>query len=237
MPPKSSSLLSTVANKLKPHKAEAIQRIRFNVLVITSVVILSYLLPIPSAFSAVTIPFRDIDQEAWTIEWFWQWFAVAEFALLALCFYNVLEAGYALKYPRTPLSPITSPAKAKRQSSSLTTPKRPFKVLSPNSSPQPQKPFAFSPTASTSFSSASLNLSSSSIPYAQSPISTPSRVIHYSPVPSSLTNTMTSSTSDYLQSPSPVISAYRGKHTSTDLGRALDGSYLSRMKPSDSFEE
>ena len=149
MPPKSSSLLSTVADKLKPHKAEAIQRIRFNVLVITSVVILSYLLPIPSAFSAVTIPFREINQEAWTIEWFWQWFAVAgafccrglrvhltlfysEFALLALCFYNILEAGYALKYPRAPLPPITSPAKAKSQSSSLTTPKRPFKVLSPN---------------------------------------------------------------------------------------------------------
>ncbi|KAF8185204.1 hypothetical protein BJ912DRAFT_973898 [Pholiota molesta] len=232
---KTNSLISSVANHLKPHKAEAIQRLRFNVLYVLAVLILSYLLPIPSVLEASRTVLRGIDQPAWSAEWFWQWFSVAELSLTALFSYNILESAYAIKYPRAPLPSITSPAKAKTQVSSLATPKRPFKVLSPNSSPQPQKPFAFSPAASTSLTSASLNLSSA--PYAQSPVSTPSRVLHYSPLPSSSTNTQASSTSEFLSTPSPVISAYRGKHASTEVGRALDGSYLSRIRHDEDEDE
>lgn len=87
-------------------------------------------------------------------------------------------------------------------------------LISPQTTPQAQKPFAFSPSASTA-------LGSSSVPYAQSPISTPSRVLHYSTLPSSSTTTQSSSTSDFLATPSPVISAYRGKHMSADVGRTL----------------
>jgi len=93
--------------------------------------------------------------------------------------------------------------------------------------------------------------------YAQSPLDTPSRVINYGPVLPSSTNTQASSTSDYLQTPSPVISAYRGKHSGDEIGReihissfflkrpgpkinfvdALDGSYLSRILPHTEVDE
>ena len=75
MPPKSSSLLSTIANNLKPHKAEAIQRIRFNTICLVATLILSYLLPVPSLLVASRTVFRGTDHETWSIEWFKQWFA------------------------------------------------------------------------------------------------------------------------------------------------------------------
>ena len=43
--------------------------------------------------------------------------------------YNILEAAYAIKYPRAPLPPLVSPAKPKAAVAS--TPHQPFKILSP----------------------------------------------------------------------------------------------------------
>ncbi|KJA18176.1 hypothetical protein HYPSUDRAFT_145387 [Hypholoma sublateritium FD-334 SS-4] len=229
MPPKPSSLLSTITNNLKPHKAEAIQRIRFNTLCLVATLILSYLLPAPSLLVASRTVFRGTNHQTWSVEWFKQWFAFGEVSLVALLGYNIVEAAFAIKYPRAPLAPIASPAKPRTQASSLATPKRAFKILSPHTTPQAQKPFAFSPSASTSLGS--------SVPYAQSPISTPSRVLHYSALPSSSTTTQSSSTSDFLATPSPVISAYRGKHISAEIGRALDGSYLSRIMQDDTTDD
>ena len=86
------------------------------------------------------------------------------------------------------------------------------------SSPQHQKPFSFAP--SSPFASASFSMSS--VTYPVSPVSTPSRVVHYSiPPGSSSTNTQASSTSTvgYLATPSPVVSAYRGKHAAGNVGR------------------
>lgn len=137
------------------------------------------------------------------------------------------------------------------------------------SSPQPQKSFTFSPSSSLTSASISFSPSSTAPPYPQSPISTPSRVVHYSVPPSPLSKTMGSSTStaEYLTSPSPV-SAYRGRLTA-DVGRAffslslslsslgfkiwlfffllllvfawlgaLDGSYLTRLMSDDtSFDD
>ncbi|KAF8959388.1 hypothetical protein BDZ97DRAFT_1837791 [Flammula alnicola] len=237
MPPKQVSLISRVANHLKPHKAEAVQRLRFNALCLVTTLILSYLLPIPSVPSASRRILKFTYHETWSTEWFWEWFCIAEISIVLLVGCNILEAAYAIKYPRAPLPPVTSPAKPKIPTASLATPKRAFKVLSPHTSPQPQKPFAFSPSASTSLTSASISLSSSSAPYAQSPVSTPSRVLHYTVPPSSSTNTQASSTSEFLSTPSPVISAYRGKHSSSDVGRALDGSYLSRIIPDETLED
>ena len=53
-------------------------------------------------------------------------------SLVALLGYNIVEAAYAIKYPRAPLAPIASPAKPRTQASSLATPTRAFKVLSPH---------------------------------------------------------------------------------------------------------
>jgi hypothetical protein len=73
--------------------------------------------------------------------------------------FNVLQGLYALKYPRTlPPTPTKSPAdrglKSKSTSSTPTSATRhPFKALSPPGKfqqNQPQKPFTFSPTQSTS---------------------------------------------------------------------------------------
>ena len=43
--------------------------------------------------------------------------------------YNILEAAYAIKYPRAPLPPLVSPAKPK--AAVAATPHQPFKLLSP----------------------------------------------------------------------------------------------------------
>lgn len=161
-----------------------------------------------------------------------------EVTAITIFTFNIAEAGYALKYPPPPMPPGNSPARTKSNvKSPTTTPQRPFKVLSPNvrlfifdvlaaansllhaqSSPQRQKPFSFAP--SSPFASASFSMSSGAYPV--SPVSTPSRVVHYSiPPRSSSTNTQASSTSTvgYLATPSPVVSAYRGKHAAGNVGR------------------
>lgn len=54
-------------------------------------------------------------------------------AIITMFAYNILEAAYAVKYPRPPLPQITSPAaKSKNSAAFSPTPKRAFKVLSPN---------------------------------------------------------------------------------------------------------
>ncbi|KAF9531007.1 hypothetical protein CPB83DRAFT_850012 [Crepidotus variabilis] len=231
-----SSTIGTVADRLKPHKAEAVQRVRTNALGLVTTLLLSFLLPLPSVPTALRALLSSNQHQRWTADWIWQWVCMLETALVVLLAYNVLEASYAIQYPRAPPPAVVSPLKPK--ATVAATPKKSFKILSPNTSPQVQKPFAFSPqaSASRSFASASMALSSTpganrSTTYAQSPIDTPSRVLNYTPILNSSTNTQASSTSDYLQTPSPVISAYRGKHSGADVGRALDGSYLSRLMP------
>ncbi|KAF5321455.1 hypothetical protein D9619_001296 [Psilocybe cf. subviscida] len=228
----SSGYLSTISKYFKPNKAEAVQRLRSNILSFGATVIVSYLLPLPSLSSAFASLFVKSHHQSWTIEWLWEWACVLEIALITLFAYNILEAGYALKYPG-PRPAVVAPSKPKAiPLSPFSTPKRPRGVLSPNTTPQEQKPFAFTPTASTS---GSLSMSGSG--YIQSPLSTPSRVLHYAALANSSTNTIASSTSsDFLATPSPVISAYRGKH-SMDVGRALDASYLARVNPSPVQEE
>ncbi|KAF8803642.1 hypothetical protein BYT27DRAFT_7195502 [Phlegmacium glaucopus] len=235
-----SSTITAVSNHLKPHRAEALQRIRLNALCLVTTLIVSYLLPVPSLLTAARILLTSSHHQRWSTEWIYEWTCVFEMAIITMFAYNILEAIYALKYPRAPLPQITSPASAKLRSGVAFSPtqKRPFKVLSPNSSPQPQKSFTFSPSSSLTSASISFSQSSTNPLYPQSPISTPSRVVHYSVPPSSLTKTMGSSTStsEYLATPSPV-SAYRGR-LPADVGRALDGFYLTRLMSDDtSFDD
>ncbi|EDR05466.1 uncharacterized protein LACBIDRAFT_303228 [Laccaria bicolor S238N-H82] len=232
-----SSTLAAIANHFKPHKAEALQRIRLNAVCLVAALILSYLLPVPSLPTAIRRVLRSSHTfERWSSEWVYQWACLLVTAVTIFTF-NIAEAGYALKYPPLPMPPVNSPARPKSNAKSpTTTPQRPFKVLSPNSSPQCQKPFSFAP--SSPFASASFSMSS--VTYPVSPVSTPSRVVHYSiPPGSSSTNTQASSTSTvgYFATPSPVVSAYRGKHAAGNVGRALDGSYLGFIASTDSDEE
>ena len=57
-----------------------------------------------------------------------------ELAIISIFAYNILEASYAVKYPRAPLPQTTPSAATKSKGSPATSsaPKRAFKVLSPN---------------------------------------------------------------------------------------------------------
>ncbi|RDB27757.1 hypothetical protein Hypma_003204 [Hypsizygus marmoreus] len=223
-----SSAFQTVSNYFKPHRAEAIQRIRINAFCFLLVLIFSNLLPLPSIQSAVRVVSSSSRPERWSSDWVYRWFCIAEASAAAIFSFNVLEGVHAVRYPRPPLPPYSSPAKTKPIFKAA-TPSRPFRIMSPNTSPQPQRPFAFSPSAS---------FSASTSKYQTSPLSTPSRVLQYSTIPASSTNTQASSTSTmaFLSTPSPVISAYRGKY-SGGVGRALDESLLCHLPSGDADDD
>ncbi|KAF9456069.1 hypothetical protein BDZ94DRAFT_1285903 [Collybia nuda] len=217
-----STTLQTVVNYFKPHRAEALQRIRLNGFCFIIVVVFTNLLPLPSIQAAIRTVVAANEQERWASDWLYKWFCI--FVAVATVFaFNFVEGIYAVKYPRPPLAPYASPAKTKPIFRGDPTPQRPFRVLSPNSSPQPQRPFS---------------LSASTSKYPTSPMSTPSRVLQYSTLPAS-TNTQASSTSTmaFHSTPSPIISAYRGKNLGGSVGHAVDGSFLSRIAPEASDEE
>ena len=68
-----SSALSAVPNHLKPHKSEAIQRLRYNALCLFTTLVISYLMPLPSLPSALRFAFRTSQHVAWSREQFWEW--------------------------------------------------------------------------------------------------------------------------------------------------------------------
>ncbi|KAF9454485.1 hypothetical protein P691DRAFT_692733 [Macrolepiota fuliginosa MF-IS2] len=214
------SLYARLANHFKPHRTEALQRVRVNGVCLVTGVLVSYLLPIPSLHKAIYAVRGSLRDGFGSGEWFYRWFCILEVATFALFLFNVLHGIYAVRYPRASFPPLASPSKPTGIKKAPATPQRSFKLLSPQSSPQPQKPFSFSPS-----SSFGLSMTSN---YPTSPVSTPSRVVHYPAPPNSSTATQasTSSSINILSTPSPVISAYRGKHLSNSVGRALDGSYL-----------
>ena len=149
-----SSTITAVLNHLKPHRAEALQRIRLNGLCLITTLIVSYLLPIPSLLTAVRILLTSSHHQRWSAEWVYEWVCVfgtytlgltkvkivylssffLEMAIITVFAYNVLEATYAVKYPRAPLPQTTSSAATKSKNGVATSPipKRAFKVLSPN---------------------------------------------------------------------------------------------------------
>ncbi|KAG6901002.1 hypothetical protein C0995_002587 [Termitomyces sp. Mi166 len=220
-----SSLLLTVSNHFKPHRTEALQRIRTNAFSLVLIFILSNLLPLPTIQRSLRLVISNNKPERWSSDWLYKWFSIIEVTLAAVFAFNLLQGVYAVQYPRT--VPPT-PERQKSLFQNTTNQKRSFKVLSPNSSPQLQKAFSMSQSASFTGSSST---------YPTSPLSTPSRVVHYPSVAASSTNTNASSTSTMLlhSSPSPVITAYRGH--SKSIGRALDESFLGRIPPPESDNE
>ncbi|EKM81548.1 hypothetical protein AGABI1DRAFT_69829 [Agaricus bisporus var. burnettii JB137-S8] len=221
-----SAIYSALLNHFKPHRAEALYRIRVNGFCLVTGILLTYLLPIPSLHEAIGIV-RGYPESA-SGEGLYGCFCILEVVALTLFSINFLHGIYAVNCPRASLPPIASPNRPKGIRKASLTPQRPFKLLSPQSSPQTQKPFSFSPSSSFG--------RSMTTNYPTSPASTPSRVVHYTAPPTNSSTTSQASNSssiNILSTPSPVISAYRGKHLSNSVGRALDGSFLGQFTSND----
>ncbi|KAJ7761873.1 hypothetical protein DFH07DRAFT_411284 [Mycena maculata] len=223
--------IQSIANYFKPHRSEALFRIRTNVFAVLLIAVLSSLVPrIPALPTALATALSGNRYRPWSSDWIYAWFCLLEVGAVTLLSLNILQAAYAVKYPRAPLPPSSSPAKTKGLRVAPATPQRSFR-LSPNSSPQPQKSFSFGASGSA------LHLSSTSS-YPSSPVSTPSRMLQYSGVsPSASTGTFVSSTSTTM-TPSPILSTYLGKHGGEYNARPFDGAFLTELrKHPDSDEE
>ncbi|EPT01150.1 hypothetical protein FOMPIDRAFT_1049125 [Fomitopsis schrenkii] len=194
---------TNILDWLKPSRGEAIARLRTNALGLLTITIITNLLPLPSPWTAVaTVRGRA------PVNTLYYGLCALEVFALALLAMNILQASYALKYPRAqipPPAPPPSPAKASPASQR----KWHLNSITPTSSPQRQKSFTYAP----------------------SPASTPSRTLNYS-IPASATplfdSSFASSVGSVPGSPSSPLAAYRGRHKMAS-GRALDGSLLGRL--------
>ncbi|EIW75334.1 hypothetical protein CONPUDRAFT_169693 [Coniophora puteana RWD-64-598 SS2] len=195
----------------KPFKNEAVIRLRNSSLTLLASIVLATVLPIPSPWTSTNIVMsRPRNTGAF-------WFALCslELLFLGLLSLNIVQALFALKYPRNPLPSTQTPVKF-----AMTPPTKEKKrlVMSPASTPQPQREFGAS--------------------YRSSPLSTPSRTLQYSLPPS--VSPFKGSVPSIPSTPSPSISsplaAYRGRH-STSVGQPLDGSVLRRLTSDEDEEE
>ncbi|KAL4061919.1 hypothetical protein V8B97DRAFT_2069823 [Scleroderma yunnanense] len=198
-----------IPDLVKPYKNEAVIRLRNSTVSLVTLTVITYLLPVPSLWTALNIVRGSHDKGfLWGI-------CATELALSALLALNLIQAAYALKYPRRSLPPLpSSPAKG------LITPQSQKKrrtILSPGTSPQPQR--------------------SSSL-YASSPISTPSRTLYYSmpSTPSPFNVSIGSSTTSLPPTPSPSLSAYQARHASA-TGQSFDGLTLSQLADDDGDDD
>ncbi|CDO71520.1 hypothetical protein BN946_scf184910.g19 [Trametes cinnabarina] len=211
----SSTSSTSVLDWFKPIRSEAIARLRTNSVGLVGLVIFTNLLPVPSLWTAFDVIWHSKPTTAP-----YYYLCAVELGLLALLVFNVLQAGYALKYPRAPLPPPPSSAKAAKSTPLSPPAARQWRLsgISPQASPQRQKAFSS---------------------YAPSPVSTPSRTINYT-IPSSVSSPPDASFASSVSvpgSPASPLAAYRGRH-STSVGRAFDGSLLSRLaRDEDSDEE
>ncbi|KAJ7030428.1 hypothetical protein C8F04DRAFT_732933 [Mycena alexandri] len=213
----------------KLHRADAVLRIRRNVFALLLIAVLSTLVPrIPALPTALAVALSSRRYRWWTAAWLYSWFCMIEVGAVVLLSLNILQAAYAIKYPRAPLALSPSPAKPKGIHMAPPTPQRSFR-LSPNSSPQPQKSFSFSASGSalqSSSSAGSLSLST----YPSSPLSTPSRVLHYSLPPGASTSSTSTFAASSLNTPSPILSTYLGKHGAEYTARPFDGAFLAEIR-------
>ncbi|KAJ7170779.1 hypothetical protein C8R43DRAFT_1231517 [Mycena crocata] len=220
--------MQRIADYFKPHRTEALLRIRTNVFAVLLIAVLSTLVPrIPALPTALAVAL-SAKRHPWGSSSIYVAFCMLEVGAVALMSLNILQAVYAVKYPRAPLPPSPSPAKPKGIHMAPPTPQRSFK-LSPNSSPQLQKSFSFGASGSALQSSTSM--------YPSSPLSTPSRTLQYSIPPSSSTSTFMSSTSTTMHTPSPILSTYMGKHGGEYTARPFDGAYLTELRIHPDSEE
>ncbi|RPD54247.1 hypothetical protein L226DRAFT_540030 [Lentinus tigrinus ALCF2SS1-7] len=201
---------TSILDWFKPLRSEAVARLRTNSIGLVGLAILSNLLPVPSLWRAF-----DVVWQRRPVTAPYYYLCAVELLLLGVFVTNLLQAAYALQYPRAPLPPPPSPAKPAK--TPLSPPTRQWRLqgLTPTSSPQRQKAFST---------------------YTPSPVSTPSRILNYSIPPSSPDASFLSSVSSVPGSPASPLAAYRGRH-SASVGRAFDGSVLSRLAKDDSDDE
>ncbi|KAJ7126900.1 hypothetical protein C8R44DRAFT_779838 [Mycena epipterygia] len=224
-----SPTMQSIGNYFKPHRTEALLRIRTNAFAVLLIAVLSSLVSwIPALPTALAIALSGKRHRSWSSDWIYGALCTIEVGAVVLLSLNILQAAYAVKYPRAPLPPSPSPAKPKGIHMAPPTPQRSLR-LSPNSSPQPQKSFSFGASGSA--------LQSSTSTYPSSPVSTPSRVLHYSIPPASSTSTFMSSTSTTMHTPSPILSTYLGKHGGEYNARPFDGAFLSELRIHPDSEE
>ncbi len=123
LPGKATATATSILDWFKPLRSEAVARLRTNSVGLVGLAILSNLLPVPSLWRAfdvvwqrrpVTAPYYYLCAVgAWNSHVLPSIFsdgAAAELLLLGVFALNVLQASYALKYPRAPLPPPPSPA-------------------------------------------------------------------------------------------------------------------------------
>lgn len=67
-----SLTLTTISNHFKPHRAEALQRIRLNGICLSTLLLSTYLLPLPSVLTALKAVLVSGINEAWTVEWIYK---------------------------------------------------------------------------------------------------------------------------------------------------------------------
>ncbi|KAK0484592.1 hypothetical protein IW261DRAFT_1560244 [Armillaria novae-zelandiae] len=192
--------ISLISNYIKPHRAEAIARIRTNTFFLVLLAVATHLLPVPSLLRAI----RAVSSSSDAYDGIYGYLCLLEVALSSVLVYNILQSVYAVKYPR-PTSPPSSSAKAKRKTiqASPTPARRLSQLVTPKKTSDP----SFVP--------------SSSVPH---PTASPLRYT----LPNSSTNTF-ASTSSLPPTPSPVVSAYRGKQLTSSMGRPVDGAFISRL--------
>ncbi len=117
--------ISLISNYIKPHRAEAIARIRTNTFFLVLLAVATHLLPVPSLLRAI----RAVSSSSDAYDGIYGYICLLgafsesfcssltvekEVALSSVLVYNILQSVYAIKYPR-PIPPPSSSAKAKRK--------------------------------------------------------------------------------------------------------------------------
>ncbi|KAF5361176.1 hypothetical protein D9758_009062 [Tetrapyrgos nigripes] len=249
-------MTSHVVNHFRPHKTEAIVRIRQNAFFVLSIVLLTYLLPVPSIAYALASVLSGNGGSRGSVEE--KIICVFEILCITIPSYNILESLYAIKYPRAPpplppshpQSPFNVNAKAKAlvSPSPVGMKKKGSSILgSSTSNPTSPKIFTYSPGSSIALSQSQSQSQSRGNPlsplskgqYPPSPLSTPSRILHYSMPPGSTMSNISTTTnptsvnrdvktemvtggldgsmSALPPTPSPIVSAYKSRRGGGDV--------------------
>ncbi|KAI6010405.1 hypothetical protein PISMIDRAFT_680512 [Pisolithus microcarpus 441] len=210
----SASKAKDIPDCIKPYRNEALIRLRNSSVCLVALVVTTHLLPVPSLWTAANVV-RDGEQRDTGFLW---GICATELGFLALLILNIVQAAFALKYPRKPHHSHVSPTKSLQVTPKSQSKRQP--ILSPNASTGPRAPQRTSSL------------------YNSSPLSTPSRTLYYSmpSTPSSFNISLTSSTSSMPPTPSPSLGAYHATHGGS-MGQPFDGLTLSALADAQSDEE
>ncbi|KAJ3508094.1 hypothetical protein NMY22_g16723 [Coprinellus aureogranulatus] len=229
-----TSLTRTLTARFKPHRTEAIARIRFNAFSFLVLLLVTSIVPglpsLPTAIATVAVRRSGLGLGLWRSkpprkvlhyhhhhvqadegEGVWGWVCLVEASLTAIFLFNIFESLYALKYPRAP-----SPSPSSSSASSLG-------LKRANQGSQPKKIFDGVHIGSTAGSTGSgiVDLESATSktvlvldevsqglpqtpPGTPSPPLNPTRSLHYSPLSTPRSSINSSTSSSVMYTPSPT---------------------------------